>query len=55
MVLPEVFGGVKAFLSERVALRAEAFFSLTSNAGGAKDVTNTNFGIRAGVTAFHIM
>ena len=55
MLLPEVAGGVKAFLSERVAIQAEAFFDMWTNADGAKDVTNTEFGIRVGVTAFHIM
>lgn len=55
MLLPEVAAGIKAFLSERVAIKAEAFFDMTTNAGGAKDVTNTEFGVRAGVTAFHVM
>ena len=55
MLLPEVAGGIKAFLSERVALKIEAFFDLTTNAGGAEDVKNTEFGLRGGVTAFHVM
>jgi hypothetical protein len=55
MLLPEVAGGIKAFLSERVAIKAEVFVDMITNAGGAEDVTNTEFGIRAGVAAFHIM
>lgn len=55
LILPEAAGGVKAFLSERVAIKAEAFFRLTTNAGGIEDVKNTEFGVRAGVAAFHIM
>ena len=37
------------------AIKAEAYFDLTSNALGGEDVKNTEFGVRAGIAAFHIM
>jgi len=52
LILPDVGGGIKIFVTNDAVIRAELFYARTSNAEGVKDADANDFGIRAGVSIF---
>lgn len=52
MILPDVGGGIKIFVTNEALIRAEVFYMRESNAGGVKDLDANEIGLRAGVSIF---
>jgi hypothetical protein len=52
MILPDLGGGIKIFVTNDALIRGELFYTRSSNAGGVKDADGSDFGLRAGVSIF---
>jgi len=52
MILPDIGGGIKVFVTNDAVIRSALFYQHTSNAGGVKDADANDFGLRAGVSIF---
>lgn len=52
MIAPELGAGLKAFFSEKGALRAEVYYNHMTNAGGYEDESANTFGLRVGLSVF---
>ena len=52
MILPDIGGGIKIFVTNDAVIRAALYYQRASNAGGVKDADASEFGIRAGVSIF---
>jgi len=52
MILPDVGGGIKIFVTNDAVIRAALYYQRASNAGGVKDADASEFGLRAGVSIF---
>ena len=52
MIMPDVGGGVKYFITNSALIRGEAFWEHVTNESGMKDNDADHFGIRAGVSIF---
>jgi outer membrane protein len=52
MILPAAGAGLKAFISEKGVLRAEAFYQRTTNSGGWEKLTDNSFGLGVGLSVF---
>ncbi len=50
MILPDVGGGVKFFISPRAALRTEIYYNHLTNLLGVEDWDQNLFGFRAGIS-----
>lgn len=52
LILPDIGGGFKFFITDHALLRTEFFYQHVSNALGWEDVDADEFGLRAGVSIF---
>jgi hypothetical protein len=52
MILPDAGAGIKYFITEKGVIRAELFYQRLSNASGVEKLTDTNIGLRAGISIF---
>jgi hypothetical protein len=52
MILPDVGGGIKVFVTNDAVIRAELYYMRVSNALGVKDLDASEIGLRAGVSIF---
>jgi hypothetical protein len=52
MILPDAGGGIKYFITEKGVIRAEVFYQRLSKAYGVDKLTESNIGLRAGVSLF---
>jgi len=52
MILPDAGVGIKYFLTEKGVLRAELFYQRLDKAEGVDKLTDTNIGLRAGISIF---
>jgi len=52
MILPAAGAGLKAFISEKGVLRAEAFYQRTTNSGGEEKLIDNSFGLGVGFSVF---
>jgi hypothetical protein len=52
MILPDVGGGIKVFVTDAAVIRAELYYMRLSNASGVKDLDASEIGLRAGVSIF---
>jgi hypothetical protein len=52
MILPDIGAGIKYFITEKGAIRAELFYQRISNACGYEKYNDNNFGLRAGFSLF---
>jgi outer membrane protein len=52
MILPDAGVGLKAFVTDKGVLRAEAFYERTTNSGGEEKLTDNSFGLRIGFSVF---
>lgn len=50
MILPDVGGGIKFFISSKAALRTEIYYNHMTNLLGEKDWNQNLFGLRAGLS-----
>ena len=52
MILPDIGGGIKVFVTNDAVIRAELYYMRVSNALGVKDLDASEIGLRAGVSIF---